>query len=44
MRDQIPTKSGNFENQNQNSPILEKFDNQGEFSEENLVADKSLDD
>jgi len=44
MRDQIPTKSGNFENQNQNSSILEKFDNQGEFSEENLVADKSLDD
>ena len=44
MRDQNPTKSGNFENQNQNSPKLEKFDSQGEFSEENLVADKSLDD
>lgn len=44
MRDQNPNDSDKIENQNQNLAKLEKFDNQGEFPEENLFADKNLDE
>jgi len=44
MRDQNPNDSGKIENQNQNLAKLEKFDIQGEFNEENLFADKNLDE
>ena len=44
MNNQNPNDSGKIENQNQNLTKLEKIDNQGEFPEDKLFADKEIDD